>query len=363
MPKRPVAVLGGGNGAHMMAADLTDRGYRVHMYEHPQFATGFRTTLQRRAIEVEGIGLQGTIPIDRVSTDIANTLEDVEWIHVVIAATGHELFFQELVPHLQERHKVVLWAGDFGSLRLHALLKDRAPHGVTIIECSTIPYGTRLTGPGRVALLLLAPRVMAASIPAADLATVIDGFREMFPCVVAGDNVLAAAFNNPNPIVHPPGALLNTGRIEYSGGDFYMYGEGITEAVARVVREIYEESRRVANALGFDMIRYRDTDFTTKTSIMGVEFVAPFDTQGVIASILGPTSLKDRYITEDLPQGLVPRSELGRVVDVPTPVIDGVVSIGSVVCQEDYWKTGRTLERLGLSGLSRDEIMQVVETG
>jgi len=360
----PVAVLGGGNGAHMMAADLTDRGYRVHMYEHPNFEEGFQTTLERGAIEVEGIGPCGTIAIDRVSMDMARTLDGVQWIHVVTTARGHELFFEEMLPHLREGHKVVLWAGDFGSLRLRSMLADRGDaRGITIIEGSTIPYGARLQGPGKVALLLVAPRVMVASIPSADLLGVMDEFREMLPCVIEGQNVLAAAFNNPNPIVHPPGSLLNTGRIEYSGGDFYMYGEGITAAVARVVREVYEESRRVARALGFDMIQYEDRDFTTKTSIMGVEFVAPFDTDGVIASIIGPTSLRDRYITEDLPFGLVPRSELGRLAGVPTPVIDGIVYIGSIVCEEDYWKTGRTLERLGLNGLSADEIMKVVEGG
>ena len=81
---------------------------------------------------------------------------------------------------------------------------------------------------------------------------------------------MAAAFNNPNPIVHPPASLLNTGRIEYSNGDFYMYNEGITESVALAIRAVYDESCEVAKALGFEMLEYRDIDFRTKTSIMGV---------------------------------------------------------------------------------------------
>jgi opine dehydrogenase len=89
--------------------------------------------------------------------------------------------------------------------------------------------------------------------------------------------------------------------------------------------------------------------------------MAPFGTEGVIGSILGPTSVRDRYITEDLPFGLVPRSALGRVAGVPTPVIDGIVSIGSVVCREDYWRTGRTLKTLGLAGLKKEQIRRVVE--
>ena len=274
----------------------------------------------------------------------------------------HELFFEAVLPHLHDGHKVVTWAGDFGSLRLWRMLLDAGKQdAVTVIETNTLPYGTRIVEPGKISLLLTAPHVMAAALPGDRTGEALEGLHEMFPCIERAQNVLAAAFNNPNPIVHPPGSLLNTGRIEYSGGEFFMYREGITESVARVIREVYEESRRVARAFGFDMAEYRDVDFRTTCSIMGVEFVAPFDTAGVIASILGPCSVQDRYITEDLPFGLVPRSQLGGVVGVATPAIDGFVSIGSIVCQEDYWRTGRTLEKLGLAGLDKAGILGIVE--
>ena len=361
MSKKNVAVLGGGSGAHMMAVDLTSRGYDVRLYEHPNFVERFKKTLEGGVIKATGIGPVGSFKIAKVTTDMAEAVDGVEWINVVIPASGHELFMGELVKHVVSGQKVVLWAGDFGSLRLTQLLAQNKKTGVTAIETSTLPYGTRLVGPAEVTLLLVAPHVIASAIPAKANDKVIGGLSELFPCVGKGQNALAAAFNNANPIVHPPGSLLNTGRIEFSEGDFYMYHEGITESVARVIREIYEESRRVAQALGFDMTQYRDIDFTTTCSIMGVEFVAPFDTPGVIGSILGPCSVQDRYITEDLPFGLVPRSELGDLVGVATPVIDGIVSVGSIVCREDYWKTGRTLDKLGLAGMSKDEIRNLVD--
>lgn len=361
MTEQPVAVLGGGHGGHMMAADLTSRGYPVHFYEHPRFEKTFQTTLGTGAISVEGIGPCGSFPIHRLTTDMAEALEGVAWVHVVIPANGHELFFSEMIPHLRGGQTVVIWAGDFGSLRLRKLLGDGGNEAaVTILETSTLPYGTRLEAPGKVKLLLVAPRVLAAALPASALAPVWEEFRTMFPCMVEAKHVLEVAFNNPNPMVHPPGSLLNTGRIEYSQGDFYMYREGITEAVGRVIRAIYDESRRVARALDFEMTEYREGDFKTTASIMGVEFQAPADTLGVIASVIGPTSLESRYITEDLPYGLVPRSELGRLAGVPTPVIDGIVSIGSVVCREDYWTGGRTLRSLGLERQSLDEILAFV---
>ena len=40
-----------------------------------------------------------------------------------------------------------------------------------------------------------------------------------------------------------------------------------------------------------------------------------------------------------------------------------IVSVGSSVCQEDYWSTGRTLETLGLDGKTPEEIVRLLETG
>ncbi len=73
--------------------------------------------------------------------------------------------------------------------------------------------------------------------------------------------------------------------------------------------------------------------------------------------------LKGRYVTEDLPYGLVPISELGKLTNVPTPAIDSVVSIGSIISEMDFWKTGRTLKRLGLDGMTKEQLVKYMNTG
>ncbi len=361
MIAKPVAVLGGGNGGHCMAADLTLRGYKVNLYEHPSFKDNFKTTLETGNIKLSGIGPIGSAQIHKVTIDMEEALKDVDIVNVAITATGHELFFKEMLPHLKEGQIVVVWAGDFGSLRLAKLLREHYPgKKVIIAETNTLPYGTRLKGPAEVELLLTAPKVTIASLPATDTEYTLGILKEIWPALVATDNVITAALSNPNPICHPPGSLLNTGRIQYSKGNFYMYKEGITEAVARVIKAIYKETSDLAKALGFQVLQYEEREFATTASIMGVAFQAPFDTLGVIASILGPKSIHDRYITEDLPFGLVPMSQLGRKLGVPTPMIDAIINIGSVVCDENFWITGRTLDTLGLEGMSKEELLKYI---
>ena len=49
---RRIAVLGGGNGAHTMAADLTLKGLAVNMCEAPEFKENFGVTLGRQEISL-----------------------------------------------------------------------------------------------------------------------------------------------------------------------------------------------------------------------------------------------------------------------------------------------------------------------
>jgi len=361
---RPVAVLGGGNGAQTMAADLTLAGLKVHLYEHPSFASGprFAPVLESQTIELGGVGRRGPARVARVTTRMEEALDGVIWINLAIPATGHEVFFEALIPHLRDGQVVVVWAGDYGSLRLAHLLKERGVKAkVLIAEANTLPYGTRLRGPGQADLLLTAPRVLLATLPGGKSAELVEALRPVYPCLVPCRNVIVAALSNPNPIVHPPGSLLNVGRIQYSGGDFWMYREGITEAVARVIRRVYDETAAVAAKWGFEVEGYEDRDFRTTASIMGVAFQAPFDTIGVIASIGGPHSIADRYITEDLPFGLVPVVQFGEKLDVPTPLTRAIIDIGSAVSDTNFWETGRTLAQLGLADLSAREIASRVD--
>jgi opine dehydrogenase len=342
-----------------MAADLTLAGHSVILAELPEFADRLQVVSETRTIRLTGIGGTRSASVTDVTFDIAEAVERADLLNVVVPAFGQRRFFDEVLPHLESRHTLVIWAGDFGSLELRSLLAARRPDlSVSVVETNTLPYGTRLTQPGEACVSVLATKVVVAELPnGPDQGAALSILQELWPSVTPWPDVISVALCNPNPIVHPPGTLLNVGRIQYSRGDFNLYREGITEAVARIIRRVYSEVHNIADALGADVLEYEDRDFRTKTSIMGVAFQAAFDTDQVIGEIPGPRSIHDRYITEDLPFGLVPIAELGDRVGVDTPLIDSLVSLGCAVCDTDFWLEGRGLERLGLGQLSAAEIM------
>jgi opine dehydrogenase len=346
-----------------MAADLALAGHDVVLVELSEFAERLQLVTETRSIRSTGMGRTGTAHVAQVTYDVGAAAAQAGVLNIVVPAYGHRRFFEELLPHLRSDHVPVVWAGDFGSLELRALVRAHRPDlSLEIVETNTLPYGTRLLRQGEVHTSVLAPKVLAASLPCGEdvVPSALATLQKLWPSVTHWPEVISVGLSNPNPIVHQPGALLNVGHIEYYSESFNLYRHGITEAVARVIRCLYEEVRAVADALGAKVPEYADRDFRTRTSIMGVAFQADFDTDKVIGDIAGPSSVDHRYITEDLPYGLVPIAQLGRRAGVETHLIESLVTLGSAVCGRDFWKEARGLDRLGLSDLAPDEIVASV---
>jgi len=76
--------------------------------------------------------------------------------------------------------------------------------------------------------------------------------------------------------------------------------------------------------------------------------------------IKAPSTLNYRYITEDVPMSLVPIAALGQRYGVQVRGMDSIIRLACIIHQTDYWRRGRTLDKLGIEQLSVDEIMRHV---
>lgn len=357
MHAEKIAVLGGGNGAHAMSADLTMAGYKINMYELPRFEKNIETTLKYKRIEITGKARAGTAEINDVTTDIEKALRGIDLVMIVVPAFGHRIFAEVCAQHLEDGQMVVLFAASAGSIEFANILKEKGVRkDVTIAETQTLPYGTRLIGPAKVHVFETIKPLPVAAFPAKDTNKVVDRLKEFYP-VVAATNVLETALNNVNHVVHPTAVVLNAGYIEYSK-EFYLYRLGVTPSVARVMEIIDEERLNICKALGLNHISIRD---------FWIKFLGRDPTRTLseilIESEYKIFSLKERYVTEDVPYGLVLTVSLGDMLGVPTPVSRSIVELASVLNQTDYMKEGRTVESLGISGLSKEELNNFLAEG
>jgi len=361
---KSIAVLGGGNGAHAMAADLTMKGYEVNMCEAPEFKEGISTTLERQAIDlIDAWGERHTVKLNKATTDFEEALKGVSYIMMAVPAIGTKSFFNSIVPYLEDGQIIIKWSANFSALLFASMLKEKGiKKDITLAEAHTLPWGCRLVAPGTVEIMVWVTRLLLAALPARNIDRVIDEVKNMYP-VVAGESVLATSLNNLNPIVHPVGTVMNAGWIDTIGKDFYFYRDGNTLSISRGIKEIFEEVSKLANTIGIKMIEYPEEDFWKKSAIMSTYARASFDKEGSVANISGPSSVKSRYITEDIPYGLVPIAQLARKFNVATPVIDAVIELASVINQTNYWEKGMSLEELGIGALGKEELAKVLEEG
>jgi opine dehydrogenase len=140
--------------------------------------------------------------------------------------------------------------------------------------------------------------------------------------------------------------------VEHTQGQFMIYRDGATPAVGHVADAVGGERDRVVAALGFEP-RPMGPFYE---QIQAAEWVHdPCE--------VGPPTMQHRYLTEDIPYALVPMTYFGDLIQVPTPVSDAVVQISAAANQEDYWTTGLTIEKLGLTGLTTEAILRRVQEG
>jgi opine dehydrogenase len=76
-----------------------------------------------------------------------------------------------------------------------------------------------------------------------------------------------------------------------------------------------------------------------------------------------PKSMDHKYVTEDVPCGLVAMAALGDAVGVTTPVIDGLIALSGAMLGRDFTREGRTLDALGLTGKNAAQITAIFELG
>jgi opine dehydrogenase len=214
-------------------------------------------------------------------------------------------------------------------------------------------------------VLINAVILLTGVFPSRKTEEVIPKLRQFYPMITTAKDVLEAAINNPNPIVHPAATLLSATRIEHSKGEFYLYAEGMTPSVARTYESLNQERLSICKVLGYklyhwDNLEFKDynlgeTEEECRYRILNTSMDAAFGKDGIYAGIKmkGPEHLKDRYVTEDVPYGMVLLSTLGDLLGVPTPTHDAVIQLASVINRTDYRKTGRGMQQLGLSKLDK----------
>jgi opine dehydrogenase len=357
-------VIGAGNGGKAMAAHLALMDFPVTLYN--------RTPDHIRAIQIRGGieldsyegGPHGFGKLELVTSDMKEALEKADVIMVVVPSSAHADIARNASPYLRDGQIVILHPGrTCGTIEFTKMLCDTdCTAKVIVSEAETFIYASRSDGPTQSRIFRIKDAVPLAALPATCTQTVLNTIASAYPHYIDGINVLHTGLNNMGAIFHPALTLLNAGRIESTHGDFQFYIDGVTPSVARVLEVLDRERVTVAAAMG---IRARTAMEWLEMAYgaRGSDLYEAIQNQEGYFGIKAPSTLNHRYIFEDIPMSLVPIAALAQYYGVSVRGIDSIIRLACIIHRTDYWRRGRTLDKLGIRNLSVSELTEYVNNG
>ena len=122
------------------------------------------------------------------------------------------------------------------------------------------------------------------------------------------------------------------------------------------MKAVDDERLAIARALGVTILAEPDLGvrqgYMTESS-----YSTGYSTAPGFRGIKAQNELHHRYLTEDVGYSMVFLTDLARHLSVPTPTMDAVIRIASIVAGQDFAAgRARTMDTMGLSGLTRDQL-------
>lgn len=394
---RPICVLGAGAIGKAMAADCKLAGNKeVRICDIQPFAAKslYRVkengiTIYGSQVSLYGFKRSGTAFVDMVTDSVAEAVKGAGIIIVAIPSVGHEAFFSQLIPCLEDGQIIHIIPDSYGSFTLKKMMKEARCEkkvimggwiGPTFDARADVVGGVGLP---RVKLGYRAISLKGSAMPASDNDVFMESIKYIgaFDSVVkgdgpaAGENILDVCLSLANPALHTVGLILGVGVLENfetilkkNLEDFSIYSHCFCPSISRVQYEFYLETVRIAEAIGVAISHHDKQQFFSRESIVGEKYMGPeysigFGEINHVAWGTGPTSVKSRYLTEDIPVGCHILHELGQRFGVKTPVIDSMITLAGIILETDYYEKGVTLADLGINEMSAHELLDYVNTG
>jgi opine dehydrogenase len=369
LKKYKIAVLGAGNAGVTFAGDLTLAGHCVNLCDLPHFEERLVPIRESKGeIEMAGACRNGFAKLNLYTTDVAQALKGVEVIMIASPAFRHQAFAEAISPHLQDGQIIVLNPGySFGAVEVATILKKNGVNLNSVLIGSTVAmvYGTRKYCGSKVYANAVKAKVPFAAFPAKnEIFPQEDGKRGV---LIPTTNELKTTLENINPPAHVPMMLLKAVYVELGEEPYDKCDK--SHAVKCMMKAINQETLAITEAFGLEPLGY---EFIHDVLMYPYWLRLPRSTERPAWAVpenmpweytTKANLLNMRYLHEDVPYGLVAISELGEMVNVPTPVIDSAITLASIITETDFKAKGRTLEKLGLNGMSNEELLCFLNHG
>jgi len=383
MKKLSITICGCGNGAHACGALMSQKGHIVNYYspfekEVENFRRGYARNNGMRLRfgpgvlgdiskltpeQLSKIEVTEGLPIHTVTSDPAEVIPQSDLVFVIVPAFAHQNILLHIRPYLSENCLVIFLPCRSG---LEFQLRFIAPN-VKAIGFQTLPWSTRINPANmgeEVAISARKVSIQAASCPA-DLPDEIFAFLSdlLDMQVIRIKHMLTLSLANVGQIIHP-GISYSIFKEDPYGSfeeeNAPLFYQGVSEEGAARLSAMSDDIIRIAHRVAevhpiveADKVRHLSEwvessygeqiadksslhkKLTTNAAYSGLR--VPYVKDPV--SGLCHFNMKGRYLTEDIPYGLlVTRAIAAMFPDLETPAIDEVLKGVSPWTGRDYFQ-------------------------
>lgn len=347
-----IAILGAGNAGCAVAGDLSYRNHEVTLIKtsNAMHDENFNHLVENNGkISLHESGEVITSNIYRVTRDLS-LLSEAEVVIIYIQTNYHEELIQKISPYLQDNQILLINPGYLST----AYVLKHCDKKIIVAEAQSSFIDCRISEPGVIKVGFRNVRNPIGIYPANRRDEAINKLDFLgFPFTYL-ESVVEAALHNPNLIVHTVGAIMSIPRIEKTNGDYCMYHEVFTPSTWNILEKLDSEKMDVLEKLGFDRLpyveacKYRNSLDDSRDAKEVFFWYAAMPTRAK-----GPIVVDSRYISEDVPQGLVMLESLGKQLNVATPICTSLIEIASAALGRDLRENGRTQEKLGKNNIDK----------
>lgn len=340
-----ITILGAGNTGLAMAAHAVEQGHHVILWN--RFKDEIESLLDTQTIHTLG-EIEGAYKLDLVTTDIEEALNDPDIILIATPSFVHRYFAEEVAKYLKNETIILLCPGrTYGALEFIETFK-RFNNKVrpVVAETQTAIYTCRKTSDDTVEILSIKSNVLFSALNAADNKTI---YEKVPPYIQTQLNpaksIVETSIGTVGMIMHCAPLLLNTGWTESKTQNYKYYLEGISPSIAKILEKIDEERIAVSKKLGYEVESVRKWlervyDVKGETLYESIQNTVPYKT------IEAPTSLDNRYITEDVPNGLVPLESTGHSLGLEMKYTGIIIELANILLNRDFRSEGRNLKKI-----------------
>ncbi|QYT00171.1 NAD/NADP octopine/nopaline dehydrogenase [Trichoderma simmonsii] len=319
--QRKVSIVGAGPSGFALVADLQSRGIDALVYSHPDHLRYANEVMDSGLLTARG-KIEGSMPVC-ITSDMGDIIEFSTIIIITVPSTGHETVLQELRRFPLQHHTIICIPGNLFSLVADIEIG-------CVLETNLSPYSCRME---RDVVTILGKKnsIFIAALQSPPSQAVYDAVQGIMPVELCWcSSVLEVCLLNINGVFHPLMMLMNAGRIEDTGGDFFLYRDGLTSSVAKAMIVV-------------DQVRMQIVDLARNS--------------GPHKGLKAPSDLQNRNISEDVPDLLVCWHSLAEKLGIDASPIKAVIVLAQMTTGVDYLQSGRSLQKLRLEDISRRELI------